>query len=51
MRQNRMKSIVKSEFFIAALITLVAFILVLLFCDIKYETNDDPGVAAILSGA
>ncbi|NLA96555.1 MAG: hypothetical protein GX838_06925, partial [Clostridiaceae bacterium] len=46
-----MKSIVKSEFFIAALITLVAFILVLLFCDIKYETNDDPGVAAILSGA
>ena len=51
MRQNKIKSIVKSNFFIAALITVVAFVLVLLFCDIKYETGDDPIVDAILSGA
>ena len=51
MRQNKIKSIVKSNFFIAALITVVAFVLVLLFCDIKYEISDDFVVDAILSGA
>jgi len=51
MRPDKIKSIVKSDFFIAALITAVSFILVLLFCDIKYETNDDHVVEGILSGA
>jgi len=51
MRPDKIKSIVKSDFFIAALITAVSFILVLLFCDIKYETGDDPIVEGILSGA
>lgn len=51
MRKNRMKSIVKSNFFIAALITVAAFFLVLLFCDIKYEMSDDHVVEAVLSGA
>lgn len=47
----RVKSIANSNFFIAAMITLVSFVLVILFCDIKYEISDDFVVDAILSGA
>lgn len=46
-----MKSIATSNFFIAAMITLVSVFLVFLFCDIKYEISDDFVVDAILSGA
>jgi hypothetical protein len=51
MKKNYMKTIIKSDLFLAALISLAALILVLLFCDIKYEISDDFVVDAVLSGA
>ena len=51
MKENRFKSILKSNFFLAAMISLVSLSLVLLFCGIQYETSDDFTVSALLSGA
>lgn len=51
MKKNYMNTIIKSNLFVAALISLAALILVLLFCDIKYEISDDFIADAVLSGA
>lgn len=49
--KNGWKKIVKSNLVVAFLINCFFLILVLLFCDIKYEVSDDFVMSTILSGA
>ena len=49
--QKKCYSIKNRKLLCAFIINIFFFVLVLLFCDIKYETSDDFVIASILSGA
>ena len=50
-KENKVKKILSSPMFLAVGINLIFFLLIVFFCDMKYEVSDDFIMASIMSGA
>ena len=50
-KENKVKKILSSPMFLAVEINLIFFLLIVFFCDMKYEVSDDFIMASIMSGA
>ena len=50
-KENKVKKILSSPMFLAVGINLFFFLLIVFFCDMKYEVSDDFIMASIMSGA